>query len=150
MRRLEGYVSRRYQVERIERRWSAELFEPADGLPFIGQVPSTKHLYIATGFSGTGLTYGTAAGQIVADLILGRPSIGADLFSHSRFKPLAAAKELLCENLNVLKRFVGAPVKVEKIDSMEAVQRGEGRIVQLHGTACAVYRDDLKRISPTS
>jgi Rieske Fe-S protein len=72
--------------------------------------------------------------------------MGADLFSPSRLKPLAAAKELLSENLNVLKRFVGDRVKVEKIDSMDAVQRGEGRIVQFHGTACAVYRDDQNRL----
>lgn len=47
---LKQYVEQRYTVQRYEQEWSAEYFEPEDGVPYIGQVPLMKHVYLATGF----------------------------------------------------------------------------------------------------
>lgn len=143
---LSEYVSQHFDVERIEQRWSAELFEPADGVPYIGRVPLSQHLYLATGYSGTGLTYGTAAGMLLADLILGREPPAAELFSPSRLKPLAAGWDLLTENLNVAKRFVTDRLAGEKIESLDEVRAGEGRLVSYEGEQCAVYREPDGRL----
>ncbi len=43
--RLERYAHQRFAVQKIEHRWSAELFEPADGLPLVGRRPFSKRLY---------------------------------------------------------------------------------------------------------
>lgn len=124
----------------------AEYFEPADGLPLIGRVPMTKHLYLATGFSGTGLTYGTAAGKIVAELILTGSSPDAEVFSPARVKPRAAAKDFVRENLNAALHFVGDRLGGERVDSLESIQVGEGRVVTFGGEKHAAYRDEQSRL----
>ena len=43
-----------------------------DGLPFVGKVPGNDRLYLATGFGGTGLTWGSLAGEILAAECLDR------------------------------------------------------------------------------
>ncbi len=40
--RLREFVTQRYDVEEIVCGWSAELYEPVDGLPIIGQVPARR------------------------------------------------------------------------------------------------------------
>lgn len=48
--------------------WSAQVEEPIDGLPYIGRSSASENVYVATGFSGNGITFGTLAAQIVTDL----------------------------------------------------------------------------------
>ncbi len=141
-RRLVDFVSERFSVERIEYQWSAEYFEPADGLPMIGPVPMMKHLYLATGFSGTGLTYGTVAGGILAEMIQTGSSPDANLFSPARIKPLAAAKDIVSENVNAAMHFLGDRFGVEQVDSFDSIPAGEGRVVKFDGQTYAAYRDE--------
>ncbi|MFW5693379.1 MAG: FAD-dependent oxidoreductase [Thermoguttaceae bacterium] len=138
---LEKYVVQRFRVESITHRWSAELFEPSDGLPLIGPMPLSNHIYVASGVSGTGLTWGTAAARIIADLITGRPNETATLVSPSRWKPVAAASNFVQENLNIAKRFVLDRLTVDALDSVEEVPAGEGRLVQSKDGLLAAYRD---------
>ncbi|MHB8897531.1 MAG: FAD-dependent oxidoreductase [Thermoguttaceae bacterium] len=148
---LAEYVAGHFRVEGIEDRWSAEFFEPADGLPMIGRVPATRHLYVATGYSGTGLTYGTAAGNILARLILAGECPDGDVFSPSRLKPMAAAKALVTENLNAAGHFLGDRFGVETVDSLDSLGSGQGRVVKYRGETCAAYRDgqgQLHLLSP--
>jgi glycine/D-amino acid oxidase-like deaminating enzyme/nitrite reductase/ring-hydroxylating ferredoxin subunit len=146
LQQLEDYVTSRFRVLQIERRWSAEYFEPADGLPYIGRVPGTQHLYMATGYSGTGLSYGTVAGKVIAALLLNQAGADDELFSPARLKPLTAAKDFLQENLNAAKHFVADRFTLEEIDSLDVIQRGQGRLVKLDGEACAIYRDEQNRV----
>lgn len=139
---LERYVQQRFTVQKIEQRWSAEFFEPADGLPYVGRVPLTKHLYLGTGYSGTGLTFGTVAGRLLADLVLGQSSPMADIFRPSRVKPLAAGGSLIMENLNAAKHFVLDRFTGESIDALEEVPPGKGRLVKYEGKQWAIYRDE--------
>ena len=139
--RLETYVRERFDVASIEHRWSAEYLEPADGLPYIGRILTASHVYVAAGFSGTGLTFGTVAGKVLADLHLGRESELAKIFSPSRFKPLAGAANYLSENMNVARRFVADRFGGDSIDSLDEVRAGEGRLVRHRGSQWAVYRD---------
>jgi Rieske Fe-S protein len=149
--KLREYVSQRFSVQHIKQQWSAEFFEPADGLPMIGRVPMTVHLYLATGYSGTGLTYGTAAGKILAEMVLAGSSPDGEPFSPARIKPLAAAKGAVRENLNAALHLVGDRFDVEQIDSFDSLPNGEGRIVKWKGEKHAAYRDEqgqLHLLSP--
>jgi Rieske Fe-S protein len=139
---LERYVRQRFAVQKIEQRWSAEFFEPADGLPYVGRVPSMKHVYLGTGYSGTGLTFGTVAGRLLADLVLDRANPMSDIFSPSRIKPLAAGGSLIKENLNAAKHFVLDRFTGDSIESLEEVPPGKGRLVKYEGKQWAIYRDD--------
>lgn len=151
LERLEAYLRQRVTVESVECRWSAELFEPVDDLPYIGRVPSTKQLFIATGFSGTGLTFGTLAGHLLSDLVLDRKNPVADLFSPSRVKPLAAAFDFVKENVNVAQHFVMDRFKGDRVKAFEEIALGEGRLVIHNGKQIAAYRDqkgELFLLSP--
>ncbi len=138
---LEEYVAQRFRVPRVTHRWSAELFEPADALPLIGRMPLSNHLYVASGFSGSGLTWGTAAARIISDLIAGRPNATAAWVSPSRWKPVAAASNFVQENFNIAKRFVLDRLAAHALDRMEDVPAGEGRLVRSKDRLLAAYRD---------
>jgi glycine/D-amino acid oxidase-like deaminating enzyme/nitrite reductase/ring-hydroxylating ferredoxin subunit len=54
-------------------RWSGQILNSLDGLPFIGRNPeSPTGEMVATGFGGNGLTLGTLAGWMFAERLLGR------------------------------------------------------------------------------
>ena len=58
----------------VVKRWSGQVQEPADGLAYIGRNPGDKHTYVATGFSGNGMTYGAVAAELIGDLVRGVPN----------------------------------------------------------------------------
>ena len=65
--------------------WSAQDCMSLDSVPYIGQYSkNTPDFYVATGFNKWGMTGSMAAAEILTDLILGKPSDFADLFSPSR------------------------------------------------------------------
>lgn len=65
--------------------WSNYDLLTSDGLPYIGRLEEQeKNLYIATGYSTWGMTNGTIAGKVIADLILHGTSCYEDLFSPNR------------------------------------------------------------------
>src|SRR3954463_354993 len=141
--RLEQWARERFEVRSIEYRWSTQDNMPVDGVPYVGRLaPFQKRLWVATGFMKWGLTNGTAAGMILTDLIAGRENPWADLFDATRFKPLASAKELVKENANVGRRFVGDHLGRPDVRSVEERAPGAGGIVRRGASKVAAYRDD--------
>lgn len=139
---LEAYTRKKFRVREIRHRWSAELFEPDDGAPYIGRLPRTEHLYLCTGFSGTGITWGTAAASLITDQFLGRHNPLGEVVSTHRIHPMAAAGSFLKENLNVAKRFVVDRYSPEKVDDLDRIAPGEAKVVRYQGDLVAVYRDE--------
>jgi glycine/D-amino acid oxidase-like deaminating enzyme len=68
----------------ITHRWSGHVIETYDGLPYIGQ--QVAHQFAGTGYSGNGMTFGTLAGMVACDGVLGRPNPWTDLFDFDRKK----------------------------------------------------------------
>src|SRR4029453_2365045 len=66
----------------ITHRWSGQVIETPDGLPFIGE--SAERQFVATGFSGNGMTFGTLAGMMAVDAAAGRANPWKDLFDPHR------------------------------------------------------------------
>ena len=57
---------RRWRREaHVDYRWSGQVLESIDGLPFIGE--SATQQFSATGYGGNGLTFGTLAGMMASD-----------------------------------------------------------------------------------
>lgn len=141
-RRLERWTRERFPAaKKIEFRWSGQVLEPADGLALIGPNPLDKEsIFVATGFSGTGMTYGTISGMLLTDLILGRKNEWAKLYAPSRVT-LGAAKELAAENLNVAAQYREL-VTPGEVDSTRNVRRGRAAILRRGLTKSAVYRDE--------
>ncbi|MFQ5761285.1 MAG: NAD(P)/FAD-dependent oxidoreductase, partial [Acidiferrobacterales bacterium] len=59
-----------------------ESFTP-DGNPLIGPLPGFAGLFVCTGMNSHGVTLSAAAGDIVADMVLGT----APRFAHARYAP---------------------------------------------------------------
>jgi glycine/D-amino acid oxidase-like deaminating enzyme/nitrite reductase/ring-hydroxylating ferredoxin subunit len=82
--RLELFARDHWPIGPVEYRWSAQRYRAKDKLPYIGRNVDARNTYIATGFSGDGLTYGTLAGMMLADEILGRGTPWRDLYTVDR------------------------------------------------------------------
>ena len=122
----------------LTHRWSGQVIETPDGLPYIGKM--ADHQYAATGFAGNGMTFGTLAGIMMADAIAGRPNPWADLFDPGRGAIRRGLWDYVKENTDypyymMRDRFAGAHGK-----SLRAVKRGHGSIIEHDGQKVAAYR----------
>jgi glycine/D-amino acid oxidase-like deaminating enzyme/nitrite reductase/ring-hydroxylating ferredoxin subunit len=129
------------QVQTTALRWSGQIIEPADGVAYIGRNPGDKHVYIATGDSGNGMTHGTLAGILLNDLLAGRDNPWADLYSPQRKPPLGALTEYGRENLNVVAQYREWATPGD-IESIENIPRGRGALLRAGLHKIAAFRDD--------
>jgi Rieske Fe-S protein len=99
-----------------------------------------KNVFLATGDSGMGMTHGTIAGMLLADLVHGRENPWAALYDPSRL-PMKAVGELASEGVSTALPYTdwltGGDVK-----SVGDIQPGQGAVVRRGLTKLAVYRDD--------
>ncbi len=138
---LAEFTRTRFSIQAIERRWSAVLFEPVDGLPFIGPLPGASHVWVSTGYSGTGLTFGTVGGQLLADLIRRHDNGWAELYSPSRVKPIASARRFVSENVASAYHWVADRLAPAPAGRGEDLPPGEGKLARVNGRKLALYRD---------
>ena len=122
----------------ITHRWSGQVIETHDGLPYIGN--PIAHQFTGTGYSGNGMTFGTLAGIMACDSILGRQNPWAELFHVDR-KNVRTVWDYLKENADypyylIRDRFAGAEGR-----SLRSVRRGQGKVLDYKGQNVAAYRD---------
>ena len=113
--------------------------ETMDGLAYIGREDDESRVFIATGDSGMGMTHGTIAGIILSDLILGRSSSWAELYSPRR-RRIGALGELARESLNVALQYASL-VSPGEVDSVGEIAPGSGAVMRRGLHKLAVYRD---------
>lgn len=148
--RLEEWARARFpMITNIRFKWSGQVVEPIDGIAFIGRNPMDKpNVFVATGFSGNGMTYGTIAGRLLTDLIQGRENAWASLYDPTR-KTLRAAKRFGGETINMAAQygdwFTPGDVKADL-----RVAAGTGAIVRRGLHKIAVYCDDAGQIHECS
>jgi glycine/D-amino acid oxidase-like deaminating enzyme/nitrite reductase/ring-hydroxylating ferredoxin subunit len=138
--RLERTLLSMLDGVKVTHRWSGQVIETPDGLPYIGE--TAEHQFAGTGFSGNGMTFGTLTGMMAADKIAGRANPWSELFDPGRKKIRNAAWDYVKENKDypyymIRDRFAGAEAR-----SVREVPRGSGKIVEAKGEKLAVYRDD--------
>jgi glycine/D-amino acid oxidase-like deaminating enzyme/nitrite reductase/ring-hydroxylating ferredoxin subunit len=138
---LESWTRERFAwVGAVLYRWSGQVIEPVDHLAFIGRDPYTRHVYIATGDSGHGMTHGTIAGMLITDLILGRKSPWERLYAPNR-KSIKAIGTYAKENLNVAGHFADYLTGGDVAD-LSAITPGSGAVIRRGAKKLAVYRDE--------
>jgi len=82
--------------------WSAQDYEPAAGLPYVGPIlPGDKRIFIATGFNKWGLASGVAAGFVLRGRILGERVKWAPAFAAWSPHELAGTFTAVRTNLEV-------------------------------------------------
>ncbi len=148
---LEEWGSERFDVRSIDYRWSAQDYIPVDNLPYIGRLTSgSERIFVATGFKKWGMTTGTFAGTIISDTILGRTNPWSSLFDATRVDLAHSAKQLVTQNTNVAKRFLGDRFGIPKASDLTALAPGEGRVVEIDGERIAAYRDEAGYVHAVS
>ena len=140
--RLKAYLHQLVPGAPIDHRWSGQIVEPTDGLPFIGHNAGDKHVLVATGYSGNGMTFGTLAGMILADEAQGIDNPWAPLYRANRIKPLAQAREFISENVDFPAYLARDRLGPGQVSDPAEIPRAEGRLMRAHGKMLAVYRDD--------
>jgi glycine/D-amino acid oxidase-like deaminating enzyme/nitrite reductase/ring-hydroxylating ferredoxin subunit len=151
LRSLKEWLRARLPVESFEACWSHEFFEPADGLPYIGLLPGARSHYVATGFSGTGLTFGTVAARLLRDLVLQGTSPWQEIYTPARWKPLASGRNLAKENLGVAWHLLASRLRSGEDGSLVELRPEKGCITRIDGQNVAAYRDaegELHVMSP--
>jgi nitrite reductase/ring-hydroxylating ferredoxin subunit len=135
---LAAYARERFRVQDIGWQWCNEVFEPADGLPYIGPLGAHRHVSVGTGYAGNGLTFGTLAGLGLADALLGRGDAPIRPMSPRRVHGRGVG-HFLKENANVAWRLIRD--RIHGDDERSELTPGEGRVVRLDGRKVALYRD---------
>jgi glycine/D-amino acid oxidase-like deaminating enzyme len=69
----------------ILRKWIGAVLEPVGGLPLIGAYK--PHQFVATAFSGNGMTYAMVSALIFRDLILGKKNPWTHVFDRNLRQP---------------------------------------------------------------
>ncbi|HJU90282.1 MAG TPA: FAD-dependent oxidoreductase [Gemmatimonadaceae bacterium] len=121
-------------------KWSGQIIEPNDYMAFIGRNPGDENIFIATGDSGNGMTHGTVAGMLIADLILKQDNHWSKLYDPSRIS-LRSTPEFLRENLNVAAQYRDYATPGE-ISLPDELQRDSGAVMRDGTKKIAVYKDE--------
>ncbi len=122
-------------------RWSGQVMEPVDGLAYIGRNPmDDANVFVATGASGNGMTYGTIAGILITDLVVGRLNAWEGLYSPSRVSTRSIGT-FVEENVNVAGQYLDL-VTPGEVDSGSEIEPGSGAIVRRGLTKIAMFRDE--------
>lgn len=145
---LEAYVKQYYDVDKIAYRWSSQYYIPVDGLPYIGSMPGgSDTTFLATGYNGNGMMFGTISAQIIHDQIVGKESRYGKLFSPSREKPIAGFDDFIKENADVVWHFIADRFSATELNTLTELGKNDGLIASFQGKDLAIYKDAKGKIT---
>jgi len=152
-KRLEQFVLAHFgqRVAPTDFRWSGQIIESADGLPYVGRNALSRHTFVATGFSGNGMTNGTLAAMVLADEVRGVSNQWSRLLDATRIKPLASAKAFISENVDYPKHLIGDRIaQLIHGGDVGDIAPGEGAVLLVRGTKLAIHRNGAGELSALS
>lgn len=136
-RRLAEWMRGHWPVAGIDYHWSTHDHQSIDHVPYVGRLtPLSRHLYVATGFGGWGMSNATAAGLLLRDLVLGRENPWVEVFDPARLN-LAGARDFGRLTLAIGRHWVGDRLRKGE----PALVPGEGRLMATAQGKLAVYCD---------
>jgi len=133
----------------IDHRWSGQVISTPDGLPYIGE--NAEHQFVATGYCGNGITFGTVAAMMARDWITERKNPWTDLFAADRKKIKGATWNYLRENKDYPYYMIKDRLVRPEADSVRELKSGDGMIVGSRGKKVAAFRGrngKVHRLSP--
>jgi glycine/D-amino acid oxidase-like deaminating enzyme/nitrite reductase/ring-hydroxylating ferredoxin subunit len=143
--RLEGMLKSLLPSANVDHRWSGQIVETPDGLPYLGESESSQ--FIATGFGGNGMTFGTLGAMMAVDSFLKRTNPWAELFDIHRKPFHGGTWRYLRENKDypyyMLRDWLGRT----EGKSLRSVKRNQGKILQLDGKKTAAFRGADGKVS---
>ncbi|MBW8682767.1 FAD-dependent oxidoreductase [Chitinophaga rhizophila] len=152
-RQLEAHVRKHFKVKEVAYKWSSQYYEPTDGLPYIGYLPGYEdHVFVASGFGGNGMTYGTVSAQLLKCIIMKETPVLEKLFDPNRIKPVAGFTNFVTHNTDVIKEFFGKLFSADELKQLADLAPGEGKLVTYRDRKVALYRNEegkLHALNPT-
>jgi hypothetical protein len=139
---LETWTRERYpSFTTAEYRWSGQVMEPIDFMPFSGRNPGQTNIYIHTGDSGQGITNGVAGSLTIMPLIIGEDSRYAPIFDPSRKSATSTSSigEFVRGQAGVVKNFAEY-VGPGDVKSEDEIQPGEGALISSGLSQVATYK----------
>jgi glycine/D-amino acid oxidase-like deaminating enzyme/nitrite reductase/ring-hydroxylating ferredoxin subunit len=144
-RRLEQTLRKTLPKANAVQRWSGQVIETNDGLPFIGETASKQ--FAATGFSGNGMTFGTLGAMMAVDAFLQRKNPWSRLFDVNRKKLLGGTWDYLRENKDYPYYLLRDWLAGAEANSLNQLKTNQGMIINLDGKKVAAYRDEAGKVS---
>lgn len=146
--RLEAGLAALIPDASVTHRWSGQVIESPDGLPYIGETAPRQ--FVATAFGGNGMTFGTLGAMMACDAALGRPNPWRELFDVDRVKVRGGLWDYLTENRDypyymIRDRFAGPDGR-----SFREIRRGQGKLIDIDGERIAAYRHPDGSVSARS
>ncbi len=150
-RRLAEWAGTRLGLRRLDFHWAASANRTLDRLPYIGRFhPSTRRVWVATGFGEWGMTSGTLAGLLLRDLILDGGSPWAGLYDPSRLTLRASVAGFVRGTLTMGRYFVRGRLAARRARRPEELAPGEATVCRVHDQLAAVFREESGRLHAVS
>lgn len=140
--RLEQWARERFpQMGDVGHRWTGQVMEPADFLPFSGRTPGSKRTYLHSGDSGMGMTNAVAGALNFAALLEGGKAHLEDLFDPSRKPASGTAIGEYARGLGGVVANLAEYVTPGEVDSADVIRPGEGAVIRRGAAKIAAYRN---------
>jgi glycine/D-amino acid oxidase-like deaminating enzyme/nitrite reductase/ring-hydroxylating ferredoxin subunit len=147
---IERWLAENFEAGPVEHRWINEDYSAMDSAPFIGWSSHGGNGYlVATGFAAWGISNGTAAAMIIADLATGKENRWTAMFDAARIKPVAGAGKFIKENAEVASHLVSGYLS-RKPKSYDELAPGDAAILKIDGDNVAAFKDENGRVHAVS
>jgi glycine/D-amino acid oxidase-like deaminating enzyme/nitrite reductase/ring-hydroxylating ferredoxin subunit len=143
--RLARALHKIFPTAHIDHQWSGQVIETPDGLPFIGE--TEKGQFVATGFGGNGMTFGTIGGMMAVDACLKKENPLAKVFDVHRKHVFAGTGRYLKENKDYPLYLVKTWLQKTEAETLGDLKRGEGKILKYQGHKVAAFRNENGKLS---
>jgi glycine/D-amino acid oxidase-like deaminating enzyme/nitrite reductase/ring-hydroxylating ferredoxin subunit len=138
---LEEWTRERYPAfAGAQYRWSGQVLEPVDYLPFSGRNPGNRNIYIHSGDSGQGITNGIVGSLVIVPLILGEDSRFGPVLDPGRVSPSAAGEFI--QGVAGAVANLTEHLRPGETSIAEQLQAGEGAILRRGLHKIAAYRSE--------
>jgi glycine/D-amino acid oxidase-like deaminating enzyme/nitrite reductase/ring-hydroxylating ferredoxin subunit len=147
--RLLGRLKKIIPEAHVDHRWSGQVICTPDGLPYIGE--NAEHQFVATGYCGNGITFGTVGAFMARDWATQRKNPWTNLFAVDRKKIKGATWNYLRENKDYPYYMIKGWITRPEANSVRELKCGQGMIIGSRGKKVAAYRDctgKLYKLSP--
>jgi glycine/D-amino acid oxidase-like deaminating enzyme/nitrite reductase/ring-hydroxylating ferredoxin subunit len=142
--RLEQWTRERYpSLSGVDYRWSGQVMEPIDFMPFSGRNPGNTNIYLHTGDSGQGITNGVAGSLTLLPLIIGEDSRYAPIFDPARKSATSTVSlgEFVKGQAGAVKNFTEY-LRPGDAASADELAPGEGAVIREGLSKIATYKAD--------
>ena len=144
---LDEFARSHFGPLEVTHHWSGQIIETADGLPYVGaESADDARVLFATGLSGNGITSGTLAGLLLADLVRGHANPWARLLAPDRARSLASVGRNVGRNLAAAKRRLTGRIK-ELVTDVDQLPSSAGHAPAPPGRAAGDLPQRHRRVA---